>query len=280
MSEQKLREFGAQAEGLVSLPDYAELDRRGRKLHQRRLAGGAAVAACVLTVVGIAVAQNDSPRAVEPVEPPDDAPAGAQPYPGAVMEDLDAGTYTLEVSWRSHYPVARITVPAGWNAWQGPNRFDGREPGRSNEEALGATNWYVGVLVVDVDAVASRPCSAPQDGDSVGATAAAQVRAITRIPGYRIEQSQEPVDMFGHPATHLELYPTPALQACKSDFNLFDTAAHGVVGGDGTDRSDVWVVDVDGIPVLVEAASTTHAPPAVQRELTAVVDSIEFSFEE
>ena len=59
--------------------------------------------------------------------------------------------------------------------------------------------------------------------------------------------------------------------------NLFRTSANGVVGGtDGTE--DIWVVDVDGYPVLVDSQRTAKTPPEVRRELAAAVDSIEFYF--
>ena len=40
------------------------------------------------------------------------------------------------------------------------------------------------------------------------------------------------------------------------------------------------MVDVDGYPVLVDSSRSGEAPPAVQDELEAAVDSIEFHFEE
>ncbi len=41
---------------------------------------------------------------------------------------------------------------------------------------------------------------------------------------------------------------------------LFITSANGVVGGtDGTE--DIWVVDVDGYPVLVDTQQTARTPP-------------------
>ena len=53
---------------------------------------------------------------------------------------------------------------------------------------------------------------------------------------------------FGHPATPIRLVSTQTDHTC--DGNLFITSANGVVGG--TDETeDIWVVDVDGYPVLV-----------------------------
>ena len=110
---------------------------RGRALRRRRLAAatGAAVA-CVLAVVGVVVLRDDSPQAVEPVRPPDDAQVQAMEYPGPVMEDLDPGRYAMVPSSDPDFPRARISLPSGWNAWEGPNRFDVQDARGSNEEAL------------------------------------------------------------------------------------------------------------------------------------------------
>ena len=281
MSEQKLREFGAQAEELVTLPAFSELDRRGGALRRRRIATVAGLAACVLTVIGIVVAQYDPPKAAEPIRPPDEAPAEARPYPGAVMETLEGGRYELRPAFDSHGARARITVPDGWNAWEGPNKFGNlATPGQSNEEALSEATWYAGLLVLHVEAVASRPCHGPDTGDEVGDSAEALVAAITRIPEYQVTlNEEESPDKFGYPATHLRLRPTPALEECREDFNVFQSAGNPEIAG-GSDLRDTWVVDVDGQAIVVAAGADANTPPAVVRELDAMVESIEFYFPE
>ncbi len=87
----------------------------------------------------------------------------------------------------------------------------------------------------------------------------------------------EPVETFGYPATHFRLVPKDRTPPC--DANLFRTTGNGVVGGSGS-ANDIWVVDVDGYPLLVEAQRTANTPPAVRRELAVAVDSIEFYFPE
>ena len=60
MSELELREFRTRAEELVDLPDLAELESRGRRLHRRRIALGAGLAAAVLAVAGGLVVQRSA----------------------------------------------------------------------------------------------------------------------------------------------------------------------------------------------------------------------------
>ncbi len=161
MSDLDLKAFAARAEERMPLPDFTALDRRGRELRRRRQAAVVGVLACVLAIAGVLVVRNDSPKAVEPVRPPDDTPVQALEYPGPVMKTLEAGTYELTPSPDPDYPRASITLPEGWNAWEGPNRFDVKDSAAGNEEALDEITWYAGILVVKVDGVASEPCRSP-----------------------------------------------------------------------------------------------------------------------
>lgn len=279
MSDLKLQGFADRAEERMPLPDFAELEHRGRSLRRRRLASatGAAVA-CVLAVAGVVVLRDDSPQAVEPVRPPDDAQVQAMEYPGPVMEDLDPGRYALVPSSDPEFPRARISLPDGWNAWEGPNRFDIQSSGDGNEEALEEITWYVGILVVKVIAVTTRPCEDVSSSvTAVESSTESLVRAIRRIRGYQVTESAVPLAKFGHPATHFRLVATAPDGAC--DNNLFTTSANGVVGGT-EETEDIWVVDVDGYPVLVDSQQTAKTPPEVRRELAAAVDSIDFYFAE
>ena len=64
--------------------------------------------------------------------------------------NLEAGTYELTPSRDGTEPTVLLTVPDGWNSWEGPNRFDGHRAGDSNEEALARSTWLVGLTVLDV----------------------------------------------------------------------------------------------------------------------------------
>jgi hypothetical protein len=268
MSELELLEFRTRAEELVDLPDLAELESRGRRLRQRRMALGAGVAAAVLAVTGgLVMTQRDDDGDSTPVEPPDDrAPAEVVDYPGPLMEILDAGTYVLQPSGEDDAPRAQLTVPEGWNAWEGPNRFD---------DDLETTGWYAGLLVVDPFAVSSRLCTEPQGDDHVDGSAAALVEAIERIPGLQVTALPETDELFGHKATHLEVRATRALRTCDDpNANLISTERQGIVSPDTP--ADLWVVDVEEQAYLVIASSSPTTPPEIQQELYAIVDSIEF----
>jgi hypothetical protein len=273
MSELKVREFAARAEELVDLPDLTELEHRGRDLHRRRVATVAALAAGVLVAGAFVSLRNEPPESTGPVQRPDTDIGGVRPYPGPEMKDLAPGTYSMDISSDPYFPTATVTVPKGWNSWEGPNRFRGLNSVANNEKALENASWYAGALVLDVKGVSSQRCTPPALDAEVGPTAASLVRAIREIPGYRVRVDPVPSSMFDRPATHLRLVPTPSTRSC--DFNIFNTSQDGVIAG-GADREDVWVVDVDGHPVVVDAQVGRGTPLRVQRELEGIVDSIEF----
>lgn len=273
MSEQ-LKEFGAQAETLVEIPELAELDRRGRHLRVRRRAGVAAALAVVLTVGGVAAAQIHR-KSVDtgPVKPPH---AHAHPYPGVTMKTLKARTYQLRPSLIDRTLVAELTVPPGWNAWIGPNRFDGHAPGRSNEQALGHLTWYVGALVLEVDEVNTHGCTPDL---RVLETSDQVVRALRRAFSTEVISAPEQVRRFGHPATHLRMRVTKEIDqvhGCPGP-SIFHSTTDGDVqyAYPGT-VLDIWVVEVDGRPIYVQRAWTPNAPEDIRHELDGVIDSIEF----
>lgn len=271
MSEQQLKEFGARAETLVEIPDFAELDRRGHDLRIRRRAGVAAALAAVLAVAGVTVTQAHRISADPgPVNPP--TPVKARTYNGGTMQTLAAGTYLLHPSLGG--PTAKLTVPEGWNAWIGPNRFDGHAPGRSNNEALGHLTWYVGALVLEVDGVNTHGCG---DAWNDLETSAQVVRALGRAFSMDVVRGPEPTHRFGYPATRIRLRVTHALEKCGRDtLSALHSTADGYIqyAFVGT-VLDVWVVDVDGTPIYVQQAWTPNAPDSARSELDSVIDSIE-----
>lgn len=269
MSEQQLKDFGAYAETLVELPDFAEIDRRGNSLRMRRRAGVAGVVAAVLAVAGVAVTRLDDTKTdTGPVKPP----SRARAYIGETMRDLAPGTYRLRPSRIESDLVAELTLPSGWNSWVGPNRFDGHEPGRSNEQALGHSTWYVGALVLEVDSINTRGCGSPwnqlETTDSV-------VAGLGKAFSLKVLQGPEPVQRFGEPATRMRLRVTDAAERCAEDTSLFHSTADGFIpyAGAGT-LIDAWVIDVDGTPIYVQRAWTPNAPDWALSELDDVIDSL------
>ena len=271
MSEQQLKDFGAHAETLVELPEFAALDARGRNLRARRQVGVAAMLAAVVAVVGVTVTQiRRDDTDTRPVKPPPSI--GAQTYVGGTMETLNEGAYRLHPSAETGL-TAELTLPSGWNSWIGPNKFDGHAPGRTNEQALGHQTWYVGVLVLEVDAVNTHGCGSPRNSLE---TSKDVVRALGHTFSTEVVGPAESVHRFGYPATRMRLRVTKALTECgEADLSVFHSTADGFIQyADSGTVMDVWVLDVDGIPIYVQEAWTPNAPAPVRSELDDVIDSI------
>jgi hypothetical protein len=268
VNEQRLRDLDRAAQDLVDLPDLASLERRGRALRFRRQAGGVA-AAVVLATTAVFLFQD---RTAEPQPAPPEQPEQFSAYPGPLMTTLEAGTYVLTPSFDADDPTATVTVPEGWNAWAGPNRFNGHRAGDSdNSEALKRSTWGVGVLVIKVDAVATEPCQSVLPDPGTALDYQQTVTAVSQLPGYQVSGLEETL-FDGLPATRLHLEPTAAQQACDRRARVFGTEANGALGVRG--GLDVWVVDVRGSTLTVVAYSRGDVPERYQDELAQVTDSI------
>jgi len=271
MSEQRLRDLGREAEDLVDLPDLGSLQRRGRALRVRRQVAVVGAAAVVATA-GIVLFQDRSTDAPQPATPRSES---STVYPGAQMQDLEAGTYELTPSRDGSEPTVLLTVPEGWNSWEGPNRFDGHREGDSNEEALARSTWLVGVTVLDVQGVATEPCQSTVGATGFDLPYHQTIRAVRDIPGYEATVDRSGGDgLFGHPSTLVRLTPDAEQQACARASQLFGTDTNGGVGIRGD--LDVYVVDVEGLTYVVVANEVGSPPQEVRDERADILASVEF----
>ena len=268
-SELRLRELGREAQDLVDLPDLGALERRGRALRFRRQAG-VVTATAVLAATGVFLFQDRSQQEPQP------APRSERiaPYPGPLMVDLEAGTYEMTPSRDGTDPTALVTVPSGWNSWEGPNRFDGHRDGESNEQALARSTWVVGVVVLNVQWVATERCQPTVGAPGIDMGYDQTVAAVRDLPGYESSVESAGDRMFGYPSTLIRLTPDAAQQECAGKFELFGTDTNGGVGIRGD--LDVFVVDVENKTYVVVANEVGEAPQAVRDEQAGVLSSVEF----
>ena len=82
-----------------------------------------------------------------------------------------------------------------------------------------------------------------------------------------------PATRLGHPAFHLGLRETrPGPDCALETFHN----ARGPISNLGLGGTyDIWLIDVDGEPLLVVAGWTRDAPASVVRDLLTMADSIE-----
>lgn len=269
MSERLFEAFREDAERLTEVPAFEVIEQQGRALRRRRHAVIGAVAAMALAVTGVVATTAGEPRTQQPAGP---GVPSVMPFPSFEMTTLAEGTYEVAPSVSPARPLVRFTVPEGWNAWQGPNRFEGiGAVGTDNEDVLDMTDWYAGLLVLEVEWIAAPKCDRADIGE---VDAAGLVRALTKIPHLKVISGPDRMTRFGYSATHLRLRSRESAPGCP-EFT-FSTIMNDSIGlqGDGITH-DAWVIDVGDRPFLVWATWTRRTPRAEVDDLQSIVDTIE-----
>ncbi|WP_107765977.1 hypothetical protein [Nocardioides terrigena] len=277
MSERLLLEsFREDAERLTRLPAFELIEAAGRARRRRRHTIGGVVAACLLATTGVVVTTTGDTPDPRPAEDP--APRSlATPWPGPTMTTMKEGTYEFRPSIAPGSPPVLVTLPPGWNAWEGPNRFEGLDRSVTDDADVNEgvieehPRWYAGLLVLDVQWVAQRGCSFADTADD---DAAALAQTLVRLPGFGVDTGPTSATVDGLPALHLRLRGLGTLPRCTGGVVLH--SSHGPIGGGEADTLyDVWVIDTGVSPVLVWAEWSRSTPQRDVDDLLAMVDSVE-----
>ena len=271
MSEQRLKDFAAEAEHLVPVPALDDIVGRGRDLRRIRLTVVAAAAVLIAVAGGVVASvdredRSDSPTKPHQVEPQFDPRLYAE-------ETLKPGE---ERFYRpSVFGEDRVWLTAsagGWDWWgQGAVKFQSEDT-----VPAGETEPYARYTVLPLEQVmAGRPCD-PSHVNSRWAdagddpTIAAQ--RIGTIPGLRVVQAPETMERFGVQVVHVGVVlraPCPD----KADRNLFKGEGN-VIWGSPPGDYDVWIARMSNGGLLMIAAD--HHPdvhPSYREQLEALVDS-------
>lgn len=252
--------------------DLAVVLRRARS----RRHGLVAVAVAALVALVAAVAwfgtQGRPDPDVAPAVPRPTTPRDLLGYEGA----LTPGEYALHV-WgerpRSRpLPRAVVTVPAGYFSNGGFVLDAGRE---------GTAEWddYSVVQVARVDQVLSDPCDVAT-AEVVGPTVTDLAAALVRQSGPSTRPV--PIRLDHHDGLYLEVTVPRGrdLTACTGgEYPLWRTGPDMLHAH--SDRPGIvhhlWVLDVDGTRVVVDASSYPEQTPAERRELVAIAESVRFA---
>ena len=174
-------------------------------------------------------------------------------------------------------PRYTVTVPGGWSGYQGECGFVVRD---GEGFTAGLSAWIVGQVPTD-------PCrnsstlATPQDGvDGL-------VKAILEQEG---RNATNPVDvsLAGFSGTYLE-WTVPA-EAQFTDGDEYHAVGcdnqnylswNGRTGGTRYQQvpgqvDRLWILDVGGKPVVIDASYAPDAPAAAREELAAIVDTLRF----
>ena len=267
--DERLAAFREVAELHVERPVFEQIELRGRTRRMRRRAAVGVVAAGALTLSGFFAAAMSTKADPQPAGP---TTPTATPYPGPEQVTLRAGTYELTPYADVNLPAAHVTIPDGWDASYGPDQFAGVGPvGADNDRARETSSWYAGLLVEEVGSLTKSNCD---EIGLLGADSEEVLAALTDLPRVEVTLGPEPATLLGHSAFHLVLRERRLEPTCPYDAMF--ASAQGRIGNLGLGGTyDLWLVDVEGQPLLVVTAWTRNAPRAVVEELQAIADSIE-----
>ena len=130
----------------------------------------------------------------------------------------------------------------------------------------------------DADGVFSDPCTSTA-APVAGPSAADMANAIAGMSSIELVSGPEAVTIGGKPA-QLVVVRMPDPLPCRNDqfYLWYDTTfsenARYATAAGYTIR--VWIIEVDGKRVQLDGESSPGAPPAVDAELRAIVNSIQF----
>ena len=190
-------------------------------------------------------------------------------YRFAVLNTCDVD---CPVDKKPALPTLEVTVPSGWTAaTEVVSLFpvEGRDTASPNDPALalGWTNWWVRLN--------SQPCSqvSHQKPDiPVGPTVDDFVDAVTAHP--LIETTEpRPVRLGRYGGRFFSLLGPTDLSDC-SEWRPWEPAPY--VQGPAN-RWDLWVMDVDGVRMVIMIQYFPETPAGIKAELRAMAESVRFT---
>ncbi len=235
-------------------------------------------------IVALAVAINLLPWTggdigVTPASPS----ATASPTPSPTAQPLTTsgalapGTYALSSGLARLGPPLIVTVPSGWSAFcDGPNGRLVPDESKTCFAVFGGPGQTMKLVYSTIDNVYVDPCGHVMRQPPVGPGVDDLVDAIAGLEG---TDGSSPVDatIGGRPARYVE-FGVPAEIPCgSSDFYLWQVSGPWTRYAESPGhRFRVWVLDIEGQRVMIEAdwfADTSAADLAV---LSGVIESIRF----
>jgi hypothetical protein len=214
---------------------------------------GIAVAAAIVVGGLVVVLTNDDPPVATP------APNATRINPEEMDSPLAPGAYFVDPDGDETSSLGGTFVieGTGWTALPSGTRKEFGED-------------YVSLMVVEVDQVWSPACVEPA-ALAAGATAADLANQVA-ANGFAIQEALAPVSAFGHDGHHL-VVEVPA--GCAGDsFMVWDGPTFGRFYQSPGQVVEYWFLDVEGIPVMVEASWFPVSPEEDVAELRAVTDTL------
>ena len=240
----------------------------------------AVAAAVVLAVCGVTLPMRTvvvAPGALSSISPSPSASASPMAYDWP--KRLAAGTYATRFAWDA--PVEfTFTVPDGWES----RDVEVIKDPVSRAGEVGGPRG-LSVMILPIGNVYADPCGHVLRDPPVGYSVEDVTAALASMPGVDAGEPG-PAVLGGYDGRYVELRVPDDVPCEPGRFYLWD-AEEGSMGSDTAGPSAgatgfyaerpnhrIWVLDIDGIPYLVDAMSAADATPEDLAELQAVIDSI------
>ena len=255
--------------GEPDLDSWNEQEKRQRSARRNKKIGAIAVAAVLViavVVVGISTLRNDDQQPASSGANPPPSPtstASSLPSSGA----LEPGMYVasaIDPDFDASYAIT-VTVPDGYQAFDGWGimKDEGRE-------------WMSASVVGRVYADPChwhRTATDPPTGRNFQALVAALVNQQGLHTSTPIDVT---LDGFAAKRMGRTVPASTSLADCdEGEFRFWLDTGGGERNTPFTgEHQELWVVDVDGVPLVIEAAWPLGASAQVQAELTQMVETI------
>lgn len=127
------------------------------------------------------------------------------------------------------------------------------------------------------DGGVAQPCARVLDR-AVGPTDADLAAAVAQAPGTELVSGPSDVTLGGYPAKHVVLAVRDNIGCAPGFFYGWDETTGGALWGAHTVAATirVWIVDVAGERVFIEAETTDRSTPELAREMRQIVGSTRF----
>ena len=214
---------------------------------------------------------TSQPTSAAPTGVPEleDGPVTPGRYRMAVLNTCDLDCPADE---KPALPTLEVTVPAGWTAeTELVSLFPaaGRDTSSPSDPALvlGWTNWWVGLN--------SQPCSqvSHQKTDTpIGPTVDDFVDAVTAHPLIDSDEPS-PVRLGKYRGSFFSLLGPKDLSDCE-EWRPWEPSPYAQ---GPSNRWDLWVMDVDGVRVVVMTQYFPTTPAHIKAELRAMARSVRFT---
>lgn len=169
--------------------------------------------------------------------------------------------------------VVTATLPAGWTQY-GPARGSGIRKPYPDQYQAELSMWSVDNVVAD--GCPKDPLDARLMDPPVGPSVEELATALRAIPGVRASAPvAAAVDGFGGVRLNLTLPDQPDCEFFQLWISPPSRGEAWTYAGPAGWVHQIWVVDVDGLRFLIDAASAPDAPAELLRELDQIVASID-----